>query len=124
MTPEQLNEILPKICTRETSQDPEGWTPDNPLWGHCAVVSLIAQDLFGGILMRASTDNGTHYWNKLDDDTDLDFTRIQFGEKMPDLLNIVIRERSYVLSFPETVKRYWLLKSRLNENSPANSQAS
>ena len=56
ITPEQFRAILPEICDSETSQSPQGWKPTNPLWGHCAVVSLIAQNLFGGELLRASLD--------------------------------------------------------------------
>lgn len=120
ITPEQFKKILPSICDKETSQDPDGWTPDNPLWGHCAVVSLVAQNLFGGELLRASLVGvkgfehmRSHYWNRLADGTFEDFTKSQFGESYPTGLKAEVRDRVYVLSFPETMKRYKLLAYRL-----------
>ena len=52
-TVEQFKQLLPSICDKETTQDAEHWTAENPLCGHCAVVSLVAQNLFGGELLRA-----------------------------------------------------------------------
>lgn len=48
MTPEQFEGLLKYVCTKETSAHPEGWTPDNPTWGHCAVVAVMAERVFGG----------------------------------------------------------------------------
>lgn len=117
---QQLKDLLPHICDQETSSDPDNWTPENPLWGHCAVISLIVQDFFGGELLRASLVGvsgfehmGSHYWNRLADGTVKDFTKPQFGERYPAGLKAEVRSRSYVLSFPETAKRYKLLVSRL-----------
>jgi len=118
--PEQFKELLPSICDRETSQDPNSWTPENPLWGHCAVVSLVAQSLFGGELLRGSLRDvpglenmGSHYWNMLADGQIDDFTKPQFKDRYPAGLKAETRNRSYVLSFPETAKRYKLLAFRL-----------
>lgn len=120
LTPSKLKELLPVICDRETSQDSSGWTPENPLWGHCAVVSLVAQNLFGGELLRGSLTEvpgfehmRSHYWNKFADGDIEDFTKPQFGANYPNGLKAEVRERSYVLSYPETVKRYKLLALRL-----------
>lgn len=120
ITQEKFKEVLPLICDKETSQDPNGWTQENPLWGHCAVVSLVAQNLFGGELLRGSLTEipefkhmRSHYWNKLADGNIEDFTKPQFGANYPHGLKAEARERSYVLSFPETVKRYKLLALRL-----------
>ncbi len=115
----ELEKVLPKICDKETSQDPNGWTPTNPLWGHCAVVSLVAQNLFGGNLLRASLQDTefahmrSHYWNKLADGSEEDFTKPQFGEHYPQVLKAEPRDRSYVLQYIETAKRYKLLALRL-----------
>lgn len=129
VTIEQFKELLPLICDRETSQDPDNWTLENPLWGHCAVVSLIAQNLFGGELLRGSLMNvsgfehmRSHYWNKLDGGIVADFTSSQFKGNYPRGLKAEIRDRFYVLSFPETLKRYkllafWLAKA-LSGNNP------
>ncbi len=119
ITIEKLKELLPLICDRETSQDPENWKPENPLWGHCAVVSLVAQNLFGGELLRASLEgtefaaSWSHYWNRLPDGSEEDFTKTQFGGRYPANLKAEVRERSYVLFNPETVRRYKILAFRL-----------
>ncbi len=120
ITPGEFKVLLPLICDRETSQDAEHWSPENPLVGHCAVVSLLSQNLFGGWLLRASLEGipefarmRSHYWNKLADGSEEDFTKPQFGEYYPINLLASERERSYVLSYAETAKRYKLLAWRL-----------
>lgn len=123
----EFKKLLPKICDKKTSSDPDGWTPQNPLWGHCAVVSLVAQNLFGGELFRASLENTqfaamrSHYWNLLPYQAHADFTRDQFGNSYPELVNPAIRERSYLFSSAETLKRYkllaWRLAKELNEDN-------
>ena len=120
VTPERFKQLLPLICDKETTSDPDNWTPENPLWGHCAIVSLVAQNLFGGELLRGSLMEvsgfehmRSHYWNKLADGSIEDFTKSQFGERYPEGLKAETRDRFYVLSFPETAKRYKLLAFRL-----------
>lgn len=119
MTVKFFEGVLPAICNRETSSDAERWTADNPLYGHCAVVLLIGQNLFGGELLRASLENTpfahmrSHYWNCLADGREKDFTRQQFWEHPPENLEAVVKERSHVLSSPETKKRYKKLAFRL-----------
>jgi len=120
ITLEEFRALLLTICDKETSQDPEHWTSENPLCGHCAVVALVVQDLLDGELLRASLTEipefahmRSHYWNKLADGTEVDFTAPQFGDRYPQSLKAEIRAREYVLSFPETAKRYKLLIIRL-----------
>lgn len=118
VTPEEFEKLLPRICGKETSSDPDGWTRKNPLWGHCAVVSLIAQDLFGGELFRASLEGTpfahmrSHYLNQLPTGKK-DFTAPQFGEHYPEGLATEVRDRAYVLSYSPTVERYILLAMRV-----------
>jgi hypothetical protein len=118
--PDQLQALLPTICDAETSMDPEHWSPENPLLGHCAVVSCVAQNLFGGKLLRASlaeyqefASMGSHYLLELPDGRHADFTAPQFGDRYPAGMKLAPRERAYVLSFPETRRRYALLAFRL-----------
>lgn len=121
ITQEEFRKILLSVCSAETSADPDGWTSENPLWGHCAVVSLVAQNFFGGILLRASLKGtffasaGSHYWNKLADGTEVDFTASQFGDQYPTNLVSETRERTYILSYPQTKRRYELLALRVVE---------
>lgn len=129
--------ILPKICDSGTSADPDGWTEDNPLWGHCAVVSLLAQNLFGGKLMRASLEGTefasmrSHYFNKFPltfpdlpsaeaeiwESVSLgytDFTKAQFGDRYPTNVFGACEERTreYLLGNEETRDRYKVLAIR------------
>lgn len=128
IAPAEFQAILPSICDRETCVSPEdiiGWTFGNPLYAHCAVVSLVAQDLFGGELVRASLEPfpefahmRSHYWNRLPDGTEVDFTEPQFFGRRPALVGEP-RTRSYALYNPKTgapreiMERYKLLALRL-----------
>ncbi|MDP4010267.1 MAG: hypothetical protein Q8P37_00160 [Candidatus Spechtbacteria bacterium] len=120
MNPYEFMQILLRICDKKTSADPEYWTPQNPLWGHCAVASLLAQDVFGGDLVRASLEGTpfatmrSHYWNRFPNGMEIDFTAIQFGETIPPRLIPQIRERDYLLSNAETRQRYELLRVRFD----------
>ncbi|KKR02457.1 MAG: hypothetical protein UT29_C0002G0019 [Candidatus Yanofskybacteria bacterium GW2011_GWA1_39_13] len=120
----QFQKLLPDICTKETSFDPDRWIPENPLWGHCAVVSLLANDFFGGGFVRAFLDGtpfadvGSHYWNVLPDGTEYDFTKVQFGRTELQLKGKLTKsdgkpiDREYLLKNEETKKRYELLRER------------
>lgn len=95
-----------------TSANPLNWTEDNPALGQCAVTALIVQDYFGGILVRAENEGVSHYWNRIGG-VEIDLTRSQFIEWTPG--DEAERDREYVLSFPETKRRYELLLARLTE---------
>lgn len=101
----RFEETLLRIAGKETSSNPDGWTKENPLYGHCAVVSVIAQNIFGGNLLRTSlkdtqfSEMGSHYINEIDG-TRVDFTKSQFGDAYESLqpkLNFEPRTREYVL---------------------------
>ncbi len=116
----QFQLLLFFICDKETSLDPDNWTVENPFWGHCAAVAMLVQDIFGGELLRASLEGTefsqmrSHYWNRLPDGTEVDFTRFQFGDRYPANLQPIIRERSY-LCHPQTLDRYFTLVSRFKK---------
>lgn len=82
-------------------------------------MSAIAQNLFGGALLRASLEGTefvagrSHYINKLSDGMEKDFTRGQFGERYPNFLTFEPRTREYLLSYSETAIRYKLLAWRM-----------
>lgn len=118
MTIVKFKNILPKICGKDTSFDPKGWTKDNLFWGHCAVVSLLAQSLFQGDILYVSL-KGTkfakmkfHFWNTFPDDTQKDFTRSQFGKEYPKDLEIKTAEASALLADKSTSRRFKLLQER------------
>lgn len=108
----QLQRVLREAWASDTTSDPRGWTPTNPAWGQCAVTALIVQDLLGGELLRAPLEDGSHYWNRLPDGTELDLTREQFGRAYVPMA-VERRSRDYVLSFDETRLRYETLWARL-----------
>ncbi|MFY9462114.1 MAG: hypothetical protein WAP51_02840 [Candidatus Sungiibacteriota bacterium] len=119
-----LKKSFADCWSRETSLDEEGWTPENPSYGHCAIASLIAQRVLGGELLRYDL-KGTpfehmrsHYMNRLPDGTIVDFTEAQFGVSVPVLPEPVVRKREEVLDpvkYPKTVERYKLCSKRVRE---------
>ncbi len=70
---EQFIGAIKKACGPDTCYPTMSstWTAENPLWGHCAVVSEIARRLFGGeIVVGLVLLNGVvarHYWNEFGD---------------------------------------------------------
>lgn len=117
LTPDSFATLLPSICDRETSANPNGWTPENPLWGHCAIVAMLAQDIFGGTVLRAPLINTpfvamrSHYWNLLPSG-ERDFTADQFCGKRPTNLCARPIDREHMDGHPPTMARYQELKRR------------
>ncbi len=126
VTPEQTAQLKEKIRRHwsiATTGDPDGWTERNPAWGQCAVTACAVQDELGGevVWAEAALPDGrkiSHYFNKLDNGEELDFTREQFpagtviAPGQPKKKEFPTT-RDYVLSFTKTAVRYELLKSRL-----------
>ena len=122
MTVKEFRRILPQICGRDTSIDPDGWTVKNPLWGHCAVVALLAQSLFQGEILYGSL-KGTkfvkmtfHFWNSLPggkrpDGRQVDFTRTQFGRDYPKFPEIKTATESFFKG-KDLQRRFKLLQER------------
>jgi deoxycytidylate deaminase len=128
VTIEEFKAILPSICDRATAVNSQAWTKENPLSGHCAVVALVAQNLFGGEILRSSLENtefaamGSHYFNIFPGGIMIDFTAPQFGSRYPLLPPPEKRTREYLLSNMETKLRYklivWRLVRLLSDNNP------
>jgi len=136
MAPEQftvsdLEVILPWICLRSTSADPNGWSKQCPVHGHCAVVALVVQRLFGGEMLRGSLEHvpefahmRSHYWNRLpavEDDpaVELDLTRKQFGERYPAFPSVETRTAEQLLAHPDTKARFEKVWAQLVGLNPA-----
>jgi hypothetical protein len=111
-----LARALRDAWSAETSAD-ERWSPEQRSLGQCAVTALIVQDHLGGKLIRAEVEGVSHYWNRLPDGTEIDLTRDQFAQFSPG--RVETRSREYVLSFPETARRYHMLEERLAESDAA-----
>jgi hypothetical protein len=111
-----LQNILNHSWSAETAKGE--WRKDVPSLNQCAITALVVQDIFGGDLLRCPMTNGdSHYWNRLPDGTEVDLTEEQFGfiEARPIKEDTVVRQRDYVLSFPDTLRRYHLLKKLVGE---------
>ena len=85
MDPESLRPLLEAAWGRDTCDphDLADWTPENPARGQCGVTALVAQELLGGSLVLGevfvgASKVGYHYWNRLPDGRDVDFTADQF----------------------------------------------
>ena len=141
---EMLELDLLECSDKETTACKEHWLKDDPAHGHCAAFALLVQDIFGGELLRASLEGlpkyahmRSHYWNLLPKRGSLEPRKTPFGEEVVwvdievDLSasqfegrdrNLVpageVRTREYVLSNPDTARRYELLKKRLEERNP------
>lgn len=96
----------------DTSACPD-WTPAQPSTGQCAVSALVIQDYLGGVLVRATVNGTSHYWNRLPDGEALDLTRDQFPDFDP--VGTTQRSRDYALSFPRTRERYQVLQERVRD---------
>ena len=111
----RLQTALRAAWTPETSYDPAGWSASNPAWGQCAVTALIIQDHCGGNIISGFVNGVPHFWNRLPTDEDLDLTLIQFGDAARHS-RAQLCEREYILSYPDTVRRYQQLQERVGLN--------
>ena len=79
----EFQKIAPRICNSDTSSHSKIWKLKNPTQGHCAIVSILAQELFGGTIVRVSLEGTSydklksHYFNIIDG-VEYDFTLDQF----------------------------------------------
>lgn len=118
----EFEKILPTICDAKIAKYPESWTPDNPLFGTCVPVSIVAQRVFGGKLLRASLKPfpefsrkymSWHWINLLPNGREKDFTRAQFTDGYPSGMRFVERPLSRVRNIPDVAYRSNLLYKRL-----------
>lgn len=121
MNKEEFLKRIKEIVSSGTSFNPAGWTEENPLWGHCAVVSLLAQELFGGELVKGDLDQypkysylKSHFWNRIDG-ADIDFTSEQYTDITYKDLKGEVVSRESILDYPDTPERFKLLKERFNK---------
>lgn len=125
-----LQELITKSCSKKTSADPENWTKDNPLYGHCAVIAILINKNGGGNILRASLESAkgyeqmrSHYWNLLPNGVEIDMSSGQFkgndrnlvptGEKTKDGKLITVED---LLTNESTAKRYAVFEKKFLEN--------
>jgi hypothetical protein len=93
------------------------WKSEVPAFGQCAVTTLVVQDILGGKIVK-DPDND-HYWNVLDDGSEVDLTRSQFP------IGVVLsakleRTREYMLQSERSIaaktpERYTTLRERVRK---------
>lgn len=91
------------------------WSPVNPAFGQCAVTALVVQDFAGGTIVKDPEFD--HYWNRLNDGTEVDLSREQFNVTINPIAK-EIREREYMLTHERSIKaktpeRYRILRERV-----------
>ena len=114
MNLDRLKKILNTLYSKETSY-PESrnqWNDKNKTLGHCAIVSLLINDYFGGNICKIKVNNISHYFNIIDNDI-IDFTSDQFGNKRIDYTNYDIKSREEILKDDDTRRRYEILKLKV-----------
>jgi len=117
----ELTQAIRKAWCRETSHFPDCWTPENPAWGQCAVTAVVVQDYLCGNIVRAlailpDKRKVQHYFNRIYSE-DIDLTREQLpaGTRMK-VQQVEVRMRDGLLFYEDTVKRYNLLRQRVDVN--------
>lgn len=53
------------------------YSVENPARGQCSVTALVVQDIFGGEILKTRTDEGMHFYNRIDGER-CDLTLSQF----------------------------------------------
>ncbi|MCL2484082.1 MAG: hypothetical protein FWD89_03960 [Firmicutes bacterium] len=107
-------EKLYNACSRGTCYPKvrEHWSADNRFWGHCAVVSVLMFEKFGGKLFKCviKEENIEHYFNEIGGKK-CDVTISQY-KYQPTYENIKEVTKEEILKNPDTQNRYNKLKTR------------
>ena len=74
--PEQVARALRKSWSPASGRQ---WTAENPAAGQCSVTALLVYELFGGELLKTSTPEGDHFYNRIGG-CRYDFTDSQFTQ--------------------------------------------
>ncbi len=64
-----------------SNQSSTRWRADNPALGQCGVTSLVANDAFGGEILKTRVEGGWHFYNRIDGRR-VDFTASQFSDPL------------------------------------------
>lgn len=117
MNLETLNKLLILSWDKDTCSPGlrDFWNTDNPSIGQCAITALVVNDVFGGKIMRCMSSTGSHYYNLIEDNI-VDLTVEQFLGENPLYDSGEERSREYLLSYPDTKKRYETLLYNLKQS--------
>lgn len=100
----------------DTVRKGDEWRKDVPSLNQCCVTALIVQNYLGGDLLRCEMSDGDHhFWNRLPDGSELDWTKEQFNYifAYPIWETREKRDRKKILSHKSTRGRYEILKTRI-----------
>lgn len=113
MTIAQIKKYLLKVYSKDTCYPRcrDNWSIKNPTLGHCAIVSLILNDYFGGEIYKIKVDGMSHYFNYIDNKI-IDLTKDQFNCRV-DYTNKQKKSREEMLDNTDTLFRYKLLCDKL-----------
>jgi hypothetical protein len=103
------------------------WHELVPDLNQCLPTALVVQDHFGGdILMAKISDGDKHFWNRLPDGREVDFTRSQFDYLgvAPYRAEARKRGRNTLLRVKHVRERYSLLKGRVDRYLPGLTEGS
>src|SRR5579864_1672475 len=81
----ELETVMRRAWSKDTSDDPDEWTESNRARGQCAVTAMVLYRLLGGVLLMSDVSRDgaqveTHYWNRLPSGLEVDLTREQFRQ--------------------------------------------
>jgi len=116
----ELVKTFPEICSKETSYNPEKWTPENPTKDHCAIASLLFNKIWGGKILNASlagtpyAESHSHYINQTLSRR-IDLTAPQFTQGYPEGLVFEEKTKEYLMGNENTLKRFTLLVLNYNK---------
>lgn len=115
----RLKELFKRIWSTDTCYpgSKDEWSVENPSLGQCAVTSLLINEIFGGKILFNKEYH--HYWNLLEDGSEIDLTKDQFGAQAQ-IKAEGEASRDYILysenaKRSETLKRYKILKKRFEK---------
>jgi hypothetical protein len=82
-TIDDLRAAIARCWARDTSDDPDEWTAENPTRGQCGVTALVVRELLGGEILMADVHGShlpgeRHAWNRLPSGEEVDLTLDQF----------------------------------------------
>ena len=78
-----------KYCaSADTAHGEYDPTSHGSLHNHCGCVAFACQQLFGWDIVQGKINGISHYWNRIDKETEVDFCLEQFGAD------------SYIFKFP------------------------
>lgn len=111
-----LRELFVKAWSADTCypKSKDQWSLENPTLGQCAVTALVINDLFGGEIVCNTQYH--HYFNILEDGTEIDLTREQWKDAV--IEGHEPSTRDYVLFSDrarqvQTLERYQILRRNI-----------